>query len=208
MNIPVVIEDPNMVRLRHRQPMAGRRPAGYEEELAERRRQEAEDEALARRLQTLGVDDDDLVNRFGEVHGVGNAQGHFMNADFIQRARDLISGPYTPEQAAADDWNSTNRRRSARAGSNVSAAADPAATTPLRNHSTASRRYNGDRRTRLSERVVPRRTNTTYEREAQRHAPLSKIETSPQRISELAGVTRPRRQGRVDAWLDHVEDGL
>jgi hypothetical protein len=208
MNIPGDPENPDVARLRHRPAMAGRRPAGYEEELAHRRRQEEEDEALARRLQTLGFDNDDMNNRFGDIHGIGNAQGHFINADFIQRARDLISGPYTPAQAAADNLNTTNRRRSTRAGSNVSAAADSAATPPLRTHSTASRQYNRDQRTRASERVVPRRTNTIYEREAQLHAPRSKVETSPQRISELAGVTRPRRQGRVDAWLDHVEDGL
>ena len=208
MNIPGNPENPDVARLRHRPTIAGRRPVGYEEELAQRRRQEEEDEALARRLQTLGFDNDDMINRFGGVQGTGNAYGQLMNAEFIQRARDLISGPYTPAQAAADNLNATNRRRSTRAGSNVSAAADPAATPPLRIHSTASRLYNRDQRTRASERIVPRRTNTTYEQEAQLHTPRSKIETSPQRTSELAGVTRPRRQGRVDAWLDHVEDGL
>ena len=37
--------------------------------------------------------------------------------------------------------------------------------------------------------------------------PLPQLRREP-KTSELAGVTRSRTEGRVDAWLDYVEDGV
>ncbi|KAI9894856.1 MAG: hypothetical protein M1814_000076 [Vezdaea aestivalis] len=165
--------------IHHRAPLDGPAQLNYEQELAARRRQEASDEVLARRLQTLGISD-----------GFDNLA-----------AREIITGPYSPEQAAADamgegvwsTWTASGPRRS-RSNRRM----DP----PLREHGVAEREYNSDPRLRVSERVVPARVTRDYMSEAAAHAP------EPMKLSEIAGVTRGPRQGRVDAWLTHVEAGI
>lgn len=68
-----------------------------------RRDQEQRDEALARRMQALGVNDD---NAHEQVFGVGNAAGHHMNQNFIQQAREALTANYqNAEQAARDLLN-------------------------------------------------------------------------------------------------------
>ena len=84
-----------------------RAPIRYQEELDRRRHQERRDEALARRMQVLGVDDDpsdDTVggDNPGQLLGVGNAAGHFLNHDFRQQARDILTGNFRQAARAAE----------------------------------------------------------------------------------------------------------
>lgn len=79
MNVPQIIEpfdDENGGDPRNR--------IRYQDELDMRREQERQDEALARRLQFLAVDDDDRPPRQA-VHGIldfGNAMAHLLNEHF------------------------------------------------------------------------------------------------------------------------------
>ena len=78
-------------------------PARYQEEIDRRRDQEQRDEVLARRMQALGVDEDDPHQ---DIFGVGNANGHHMNQNFIQQAREALTANYqNAEQAARDLLN-------------------------------------------------------------------------------------------------------
>lgn len=78
-------------------------PRSYEEEMRIRRLQEESDAAYARRLQAFhdfGDDrEDDFVGGFGDVHGIGNAAGHFMNEDFRPRPRNLVVPQPPPPHA-------------------------------------------------------------------------------------------------------------
>lgn len=113
------------------------RPQNYEEELHLRRRQVEEDEALARRMQNYRDRDDareeDFLSGFGEINGIGNAGGHFMNEDFRPRPRSIVvpqppPAPQPPtislehppmfERAQAGDYvQGVNRARGVRANS-------------------------------------------------------------------------------------------
>ena len=200
---------------------------GYAEEMERRRRQEARDEQMARRLQAFGLDGADNVNRHGDVFGLGNAQDHHMNQDYVQAAANILGGAYDQAAAAANQAMGIHvgRRRSGRHGRNHEQREDNAGNPllqdpppPLRQHSTASRRYNEAAATRPSERVVPRRTNTDYANEYVRHVPLQRagnaiprrLAYETRRYSMMAGLTRHRNSegGRVGAWLQHVEDGV
>jgi IBR domain, a half RING-finger domain len=84
-----------------------RAPIRYQEEVDRRRHQERRDEALARRMQVLGVDDDpsdDIIEdgNPGQVFGIGNAADHFLNQDFRQQARDILTGNFGQAARAAE----------------------------------------------------------------------------------------------------------
>ena len=71
-------------------------PIRYQEELDRRRVQEQRDEMLARRMEVLGVDqDNDFV-------ALGNQAGHHMNEDFVQQARDILTGGFRQARLAAE----------------------------------------------------------------------------------------------------------
>ncbi|KAI1503091.1 hypothetical protein F5X99DRAFT_134957 [Biscogniauxia marginata] len=102
------------------------RPNTYEEEMHYRHLQEQQDEELARRLQYEDTDDeylDGMGDGMGDVIGVGNAAGHFMN-DNYRRAQSVIT-PQHPPAAPFERANSTvtdyvagvNRSRGVRASS-------------------------------------------------------------------------------------------
>ncbi len=75
-------------------------PVRYQEELDRRRDQEERDEALARRMQGLGIDGQgDDARR--EVFGIGNMAGHQMNANFMQAAREALTANYANAEQAA-----------------------------------------------------------------------------------------------------------
>jgi len=74
-------------------------PARYQEQIDRRREQELRDEAIARRMQGLGVGADDEADR--NVFGIGNAAGHHMNANFIQQAREALTANYAGVEQAA-----------------------------------------------------------------------------------------------------------
>ena len=73
-------------------------PVRYQEEMGRRRDQEHRDETLARRMQALGVDENDARR---EMFGFGNAEGHHMNANFIQQAREALTTNYQNAEQAA-----------------------------------------------------------------------------------------------------------
>lgn len=62
------------------------RPRTYDDEINDRRRQERADGVLARRLQGLSIvdrdRDDDYNGGIGDIMGIGNGAGHFMNETF------------------------------------------------------------------------------------------------------------------------------
>ncbi|KAL8947125.1 MAG: hypothetical protein Q9222_006561 [Ikaeria aurantiellina] len=210
MNIPVmrrVVVDGQEVDANH--PRAAR---GYQAELDARREQERRDEQMARRLQTLGLDtppieiyqvveDDDDVDNGG--FRVGNMTGHHIDMRFTERpaAINIPSVSYD-----------TARRHSQRTYPQGHA---PPPQPLLRQHSQASRAYNNRRSIRPAERVVPRRSATTYEEEAAVHAPLRSATVGvggmagmEPRGSTLAGLTRGgTAEGRVEEWRRWVEVG-
>ena len=72
-------------------------PIRYQEELDRRREQERGDEALARRMQGLGVAEED--NGF---IGVGNAASRHIDDDFVQQARNILTGNFRQAVLAAE----------------------------------------------------------------------------------------------------------
>lgn len=123
---------------RESRPMLRTRPQNYEEELHLRRLQEDPEEAYAaRHLQNYrDYDDereDDFLGSFGDINGIGNAGGHFMNEDFRLRPRNVIvpqppPAPHPPtiplepapmfERAQTGDYiQGVNRARGVRANS-------------------------------------------------------------------------------------------
>lgn len=74
-------------------------PIRAQEALDRRREQERRDEALARRMEVLGVD----ANAPGDdgIFGIGNGAGHHMNANFIQQAREALTANYQVAEQAA-----------------------------------------------------------------------------------------------------------
>lgn len=83
---------------RNSRQAAGLHPRNYDEELRFRRMQEERDEAYARRLANhRDYDGDDFIGGFdGDVNGLGNAAGHFMNDDYRPRPRPVIIPPQPP----------------------------------------------------------------------------------------------------------------
>lgn len=208
-------------RLNHMNPPQIRRvpvnqQRGYQEELERRREQERRDEALARRMQVLGIDlqtgnnqnQNRNIHHNQDVIDLGNAPHHVVNQHFLRRAADLLSSNYNYDQAAT----------AARIMNELSPHPPPLPALQrqqplniLRHHSTASRQYNNNPRTRASERVVPQRVETSYESEAQRHRPAEdnegrKAGGGGKRCSTLAGLTRGTAEGRVDEWRRHIGD--
>ena len=223
----------NIPQLRREAARGGNLPRAYHEELERRREQERTDEALARRMQILGLDGGDNNN---DVFAAGIAAGHIMNQDFVNRAARILTGTYGRAQADAANRMVTeaNAARLAQRmapppppAAAAAAVADPNPAVPappplLRQHSTASRLYNNAPQTRASERVVPRRVFTDYATEAARHRPPgAAVEAAggtatagarpaavrdDTRHSAMAGLTRNTTEGRVDEWRRYVED--
>ncbi len=174
------------------------RHRAYDEGGDARRRQERLDEELARRLQTIGIDDDDDYNgAIGDIDGIGNARGHFMNQNYRRPAPNPLHG-------AGNYLYGINRARGI--------PLPPPPPPPILQPAPTPRRAS----TRI-EQVVPRRTRTDYATEAARHAPLPTAMTQrparpprpAPRPSVLAGLGGSGRgSGRVSAWRAHVEPGV
>lgn len=85
---------------RDSRPRLRSRPQTYEEEIFLRREQEERDEALARRLSNYrdfeDEHDDDFLGDFGDITGLGNAGGHFMNEDFRPRLHNMAVPQHPP----------------------------------------------------------------------------------------------------------------
>lgn len=225
MRVPEEGEDDDAPEQRPRR-LRRPRPATYYEELTERQRQERLDERLARRLQrtTLGADnneDDDYQGGIGDVHGVGNGAGHFMNQDYVRAAHNILTGNFDQATAAANyvmgvanargvppPPPNIGQRRMADRYPVPPRVERPLSPPPLlRRHSAREQAYNAAQ-TRPAERVVPRRTRTDYEAEAAVHAPAPRAPRPEPPMAVLAGLRDTgRARNRVSAWRTHVAPG-
>lgn len=214
------------------------RPDNYTEEMNRRRQQERDDEELARRLQRVGIDgdaDDGYQGGIGDIHGVGNGAGHFMNQNYVRAAHNILTGNYDQATAAANYVMGMaaqargrpsrpprpprppqpplqpNQRRPLPPPETGNWPGQRRMSPPpvLRRHTMREQVYNSI--AQPAERVVPRRTRTDYASEASVHAPAG---VAPQRAptsneprpSILAGLGGSGRYAnRVGAWRAHVE---
>jgi hypothetical protein len=198
------------------------RPDNYNDEINQRRRQERADEELARRLQraTMVEDDDDYQGGIGDIHGIGNGAGHFMNQDYIRAAHNILTGTYDQATVGANYLMGLAQARGAppapgqrRMGERYPVPPPPPPPM-LRRHTMREQAFNAQA-TRPSERVVPRRSRTDYASEAAVHAPVGR---NPQRSASTQEAPRPavlaglagsgRGSNRVNAWRTHVEAGV
>jgi hypothetical protein len=203
------------------------RPPTYHDEVNQRRRQERADEELARRLQRMAVegeDDEDYQGGIGDIHGIGNGAGNFMNQDYIREARNILTGNFDQARAAANYVMGVanargvppppppgSRRTAERYPVPPQAGRPPSPPPMLRRHTMREQVYNS--RASPAERIVPRRTRTDYESEAAVHAPVVRAPapeiarpTRPEPTPAVLAGLRGARRGtnRVSAWRTHV----
>lgn len=164
-------------------------------DIAQRRAQEWLDEAFARHL-VLGWDDagnEENSHMEGGQEGVlnvGNAAGHFLNQDFVQRATHLLGRNFGHVNGPADHLGADQRRHAGTVATHVGRGQRLHTHLPVRVGQGAA------------ERLVPRRTPTDYSSEAARHRP----QDGRQRHVAMAGLTASTHAGRINTWLHHVED--
>lgn len=178
-----------------------RPPRAYRDELDARRRQELLDEEFARRVQILGLDDDDDYN-----DRLRNAeQGRFMNDDLRRPNLDARPANYP---------TGTNRARDiplpppVELFPQIRQRVEQQNAAPVRRH---------------AETPILRRSRIDYAYDAGRHAPVTEVAAQRQarpprpapapaadpRPSVLAGLGGAGRgSGRVGAWRTHVEPGV
>ncbi|PMD46782.1 hypothetical protein L207DRAFT_629273 [Hyaloscypha variabilis F] len=225
MQVPEDAEDEPDFQERPRRLRRPRPPTPtYHDEVNERRRQERADEELARRLQAMALDgeegEEDYQGGIGDIHGIGNGAGHFMNEDYVRsQARNILTGNFDQATAAANYVMGVAnargvppppgpRRMEERYPVPRRPGRPPSPPPMLRRHTMREQVYNA--RARPAERVVPRRTRTDYESEAAVHAPVARApEPSPPRPEPTPGVLaglRGTKRGtnRVSAWRTHV----
>jgi hypothetical protein len=217
-------------RLQHMNiPAARGQQVRYREELEARRAQEERDEALARRLQAMGLGN-------GDADGAGGFVGMGMDQNFMQQARNALAGNFRNAQAMATEMM-RGRNGNLIPPNNVNATAtiivppplphiiddsaaaniDPdmaiplhVATPPalLRTPTNASRAFNR-RVARPSERVVPARDRGVgYAEERERHRPggnagMNGGNGGNGRGTNLVGTPDPdgrERGARIEAW--------
>ncbi|KIY02823.1 uncharacterized protein Z520_01288 [Fonsecaea multimorphosa CBS 102226] len=75
-------------------------PVRYQQEMDRRRDQVNRDEALARRMQQMGLGDD-ADGQAARMFGLGNGANHHMNQNFIQQAREALTANYAQAGQAA-----------------------------------------------------------------------------------------------------------
>jgi hypothetical protein len=164
--------------------------------------------------------EEDYQGGIGDIHGIGNGAGHFMNEDYVRsQARNILTGNFDQATAAANYVMGVAnargvppppgpRRMEERYPVPRRPGRPPSPPPMLRRHTMREQVYNA--RARPAERVVPRRTRTDYESEAPVHAPVARApEPSPPRPEPTPGVLaglRGTKRGtnRVSAWRTHV----
>ncbi|KAL8830888.1 MAG: hypothetical protein Q9191_001184 [Dirinaria sp. TL-2023a] len=188
------VENDRLHHLQIPQPVPRRMPGnpalGYQEELDRRREQERADEALARRIQALGLDETDRhPPRQVNVHEyLVHPQPPPLPPELVRRAQDLLTGDFGNAQAEI------NRIFAPR----------PSQQEPLpRSNFAAPRAHHDNPAMRASERAVPRAFGAEDQNQRPRHAHEQRA--GEIRSSTLAGLSRATTEGRVDAWRRHVE---
>jgi len=190
------------------------RPVNFQAEIHRRRLQERDDEILAHQLETTGIrgaaasPEQPYGGRVGQIHGIGNNAGHFMNEDYVQQVHRAFTQPVGDNDYAALYMNELDRRRGIQPS--PPRQANPPPPTLRRNWGRIAA-WNSAQNNR-AERAVPSRSRTDYESEAAIHAPLKHASSPPPRArteptaADLAGLPG-RGSGRVDAWRTHVDPG-
>src|SRR3569833_25953 len=201
------------------------RPQTYEEERLLRRLQEQHDEDLARRLQAYGSfdDDDDYRGHIGDITGIGNQAGHFMNEDYRRRPENIPAPPppapvpvpaahaptFERASTGTDYVSDVNRARGVRGSSMERRLADrfntdhrtspvhrqTAPPVVLRRHTMEDELYNSSRSTRSSERRAhkTRREVDDVDNPGRTSSSRRKHREEPPKMSVLAGLTGPGR---------------
>ncbi|KAK5125736.1 hypothetical protein LTR85_012010 [Meristemomyces frigidus] len=98
------------------QGVAPPREMTYQQELAQRRRQERSDASLARRMQLASLlepGDEPSPHRRAEMDtfGLGNAAGHFLNDDFVQNAANVVMSAFGDANMGRRGERASGRRR-------------------------------------------------------------------------------------------------
>lgn len=194
------------------------RPPDFFNQIYRRRRQERAEEELRLRIESVTLEetgfDEDYRGGIGDIHGIGNGAGHFMNEHYL---REMDNNPAENMAAAA----ANHALGAARVRDAVVSAGDQRRKIHrpglLRRHTTREQAYNSAPTTRPSERVVPRRVRNDYESEAAVHAPVGRTHQrsastthslAPSR-STLAGLGGAGRgKNRVSSWRTHVFPGV
>ena len=196
-------------------------PRAYHEELERRREQEQQDEELARRMQRLDFELGRNYRNELPVFGVGNAGGHFLNDDFIQRATNILTGAWNPGYQAAADRLVAEIRGNQRVDTHATGIDIPTPNPPFapphphnqQQAQTPATRISrpGSRRSATMRRpTMPTRPSLGQEDPFVDAAPEELTNSERRRRSAvLAGLTRPSMTGRVDAWRHHIsgDDG-
>ncbi|KAM0127319.1 hypothetical protein ACHAP3_008887 [Botrytis cinerea] len=206
-------------------------PANYNEELDQRRRQEREDERLARQLQNWGTDgmptndrDANYNGGIGEVQGVGNGADHFMNQDYIREASDVLAQPggvmnfglgvtnflpgfLRPRGAAAASPTVDEMTDRYPAVAPAPVPEPPVAPGLVRRHTTRDTARGTGHTRRASDIVVPRRTRTDYAAEAAIHAPAPRASATPSRVSSSASKTKEKEKKIKSSTLAGLGSG-
>lgn len=208
-------------RLRRPRP-----PNNYLDEMDERRRQERADEELARRLQRAAIsddEDDDYQGGIGNINGVGNGAGHFMNQDYVRAAHNILTGRFDQATAAANYVMGVAQARGGprpETGPRRMSGRYPAPIPPppMRRNSVREQgqpglppppmrrnsvREQGQPALPPFERPIPVRRRNDHENEAPIHAPPP---AENARLAVLAGLGG-RGGNRVNAWRTHVAVG-
>lgn len=204
----------------HRPIRVEPRPANYLEQIYQRRRQERVAEGVVRRIwrqPAVAIDhDDDYQGGIGDIHGIGNGAGHFMNEDYVRATDNNRPANMDAATAAASHALGIARARNPPPSGNWER---KLALRPplLRRHTMREQEYNSAPSTRPSERVVPRRVRNDYESEAAVHAPVTRTQQRPASIIGRPPPSRSIQAGlggagrgshRVSAWRRHVEAGV
>lgn len=198
------------------------RAMNYDQEMNQRRRQERIDEILARRLQRVVIDDgDDYNGGIGDINGIGNGAGHFMNEDYVRRTQAILTGA----NVAANYVIGVNRQRgipppAVRArGLGERYPTEQSGPSPpqmLRRPSVTGQPL----AVGPVDRLIPRRASHDYAPERAVHAPRSPprpvsrvpsqhVQRRAPKDSVLAGLGGSGRgSNRVGAWRSHVEPGV
>jgi hypothetical protein len=214
MRIPEVFEEEGDIQPIHIEP----RPGNYLGNVYRRQRQARAVQEALHRFERVTLEDvdpaDDYQGVIGEIHGIGNGAGHFMNENYVRGSGDNRAAGMDQAMAAANIAMGVARARNPAPGIAQRARIQ----RPLmRRHTLREQAHNSSPSTRPSERVVPRRIRRDYESEAAVHAPAGRthqrsstnIERSGPSSSTLAGLRgNSRGSNRVSAWRRHVEAGV
>lgn len=205
----------------------------YGEEMRLRRLQELRDSVYARDVQQadFSAPDYNMMGGVGDITGIGNASGHFMNDNYRRERSATVTQPLPRRYMSTVERNSSHRGGSVldqrpppdrygdisvSRGRRLSPTAPPLRPTVvpepsprresyLRRPSMDDERYDSGLARARSERAIPYRSPRKYEDEPEPYTPRHRRVKS----SAMAGLNgKERGQGRVAEWSNYVQPGL